>query len=383
MPSPATSARLPQELIDSVVDELKHDVGSLRACSLVSKPWVYRSRRYLFATVHLPTCLLRKWLERVPADPNTRTPLDPHCHVRSLSLQPATTSAPFCIPETFVDHLSSFTQVSTLAIGSSLRKEWTDPFSDSALVAKYFGSLGQSLRKLELTRIHLNMPVLEALLDAFPRLEQILIFSPMMVNEEVKSVEALLHLRERRNNQGPSDVVRRRLCKKVSTRQVNNLTLLFPPRELVVGLIVSLPLRCQELVFAEDAGRSGDKLDLLLSSTGPTLESLVLRNTFDKGESFLPPFTPNRPSPFLTTTVINLTRFNNHARKLPGASEVEDESTAPVQRDAHVHRRSSQTHPNRHLSLPLPNSIPGQMGRRPARGQDQRLVGTREVGGCR
>ena len=361
MPSPATSARLPQELIDSVIDELKHDVGSLRACSLVSKPWVYRSRRYLFATVHLPTCLLRKWLERVPADPSINTPpLDPHHHVRSLSLQPATTSAPFCIPETFVDHLSSFTQVSTLAIGSSLRKEWTDPFSDSALVAKYFGGLGQSLRKLELTRVHLNMAVLKALLDVFPLLEQILIFSPMMVDEEAKSVEAFPpYLRERRNGQGPSDVVRRVPCEKVSTRRVNNLTLLFPPGELVMGLIVSLPLRCQELVFAEDAGRSGDKLDLLLSSIGPTLESLVLRNTFDKGESFLPQFTSNRPSPFLTMTVINFTRFNNHARKLPSPSEVEDESTAPVQRDAHVYRRSSQTHPNRHLSLPLSNRILG------------------------
>ena len=287
MPSPATSARLPQELIDSVIDELRHDVGSLRACSLVSKPWVYRSRRYLFATVHLPTCLLRKWLERVPVHPNS-TPLGPHCHVRSLSLQPGTiTSAPFCIPETFVDHLSSFTQVSTLAIGSSLRKEWTDPFSDSALVAKYFGGLGQSLRKLELTRVYLNMAVLKALLAVSPRLEQILIFSPMMVNEEV-----FPHLRERRNGQGPSDVVRRVPCEnnKLSTRQVNNLTLLFPPRELVVGLTVSLPLRCRELVFAEDAGRSGDKLDLLLNSTGPTLESLVLRNTFDKGEPFLPSF---------------------------------------------------------------------------------------------
>ena len=284
MSSPATSARLPQELIDSVIDELRNDVGSLRACSLVSKPWVYRSRKYLFATVHLPTCLLRKWLQRVSVD--STTSLGPHYHTRSLSLQPATASAPFCIPETFVSHISSFTQVSKLAIGSSLWEEWTDGFSDSALVAKYFGGLGTSLRKLELTRVHLHMVALNALLDIFPHLEQVLIFSPMMMNEETKTMEAFPHLRERRNvakAEGPSNVVVP--CKKVSVRWVNNVTLFFPPRELVVGL-VGFPLRCRELILAEDPEHGGDMFNLLLESTGPTLESLVIRNTFDEGESF-------------------------------------------------------------------------------------------------
>ena len=38
----AASTRLPQELINSLIDELRNDVGSLRTCSLASKPWVYR-----------------------------------------------------------------------------------------------------------------------------------------------------------------------------------------------------------------------------------------------------------------------------------------------------------------------------------------------------
>jgi hypothetical protein len=277
MSSSATSTRLPQELIDNVIDELGNDVGALRTCSLVSKPWVYRSRKHLFATVHLPTCLLRKWLERIPANPVT--PSNPHSQVRSLSLQPAIPCTPFCIPKTFVHHLSSFTEVSKLAIASSLWGEWTNAFSDPALVTEYFGGLGRSLRKLELTRVYLNMVVLEAMLDAFPRLEHILIFSPMMVNDP----EASPHLWERRSvteAEGPSNPVVR--CKEAPIRWVDSVALLFPPRELIVGL-ASLPLRSRELVLAEDSDYGGETFNLLLESTGQTLESLVIRNTFDRG----------------------------------------------------------------------------------------------------
>jgi hypothetical protein len=290
MTSPATSTRLPQELIDSIIDELRNDICSLRTCSLVSKPWVYRSRKYLFATVRLPTCLLRKWLECIPADPTT--PLGPHYHARSLSIEPATASAAFCIPKTFVDHLSSFTQVSKLAIASSRWEEWTDAFSDSGLVAKYFGGFGRSVRKLELTRVYLNMVALEALLDVFPRLEQILIFWPMMVNEEAKCGEVFPRLRERRNVAEDEDLESNLSVvpsyKKVSSarRWVNSVTLFFPPRELVLGL-VSFPLRCRELVLT-DSEYDGDTLNLMLDSTGPTLESLSIRNSFDEGVTPLP-----------------------------------------------------------------------------------------------
>ena len=283
MSSSATSTtHLPQELVDTVIDELKTDVGSLRACSLVSKPWVYRSRKYLFATVNLPTFLRRRWQECIAVRPN----LDPHHHVRSLSLYPAAASAAFCIPETFADHLSSFIQVSRLIITSSLWEEWTDAFSDGALVAKYFGGFGQTLRKLELTRVHLNMVVLDALLDAFPRLEDILIFSPIMVHEEAKNVEAFPHLRERRSSaevqeESPNAIVP---YEGAPVRWVDSVTLLFPPEDLVVGL-TNLPLHCRELVLAEGLDYGGDTFNLLLDSTGPTLESLTIRSTSDRGNT--------------------------------------------------------------------------------------------------
>ena len=329
MSPPATSTLLPQELVDTVIDELKEDVGSLRACSLVSKPWVYRSRKHLFATVNLPTFLLRRWHVRVPA--NSEEPLDPHQHVRSLSLYPATPSAAFGIPETFIDHLSSFHQVSTLTITSSLWEEWTDAFSDGPLVARYFGGFGRALRKLELARVYLNMVALKALLGVFPQLDEILIFSPIMVNDEARSVEAFPHLREHRSitkAEEPPNAVEP--CELAPIRFVDIVTLIFPPKDLVVALS-KLPLRCRELILVEDFHRGGDILNLLFDSTGPTLESLTIRSTLDRGNRIFA-----YPIEVFVLTTVNFTRFNGNARKLPDPPHDKDEGA--VRQNSPIYR---------------------------------------------
>ena len=66
-----------------------------------------------------------------------------------------------------------------------------------------------------------------------------------------------LQLREHRNiieAEGSSDVVAPR--KKSTTQWVDSVTLLSPPRGLVLGL-TNLPLRCRELVLAEDPDYGG------------------------------------------------------------------------------------------------------------------------------
>ncbi|CAL1698634.1 unnamed protein product [Somion occarium] len=45
--------KVPQELIDSIIDELHEDVAALRACALVSSAWLLRSRRGLFHSLTL------------------------------------------------------------------------------------------------------------------------------------------------------------------------------------------------------------------------------------------------------------------------------------------------------------------------------------------
>ncbi|KAF9780754.1 hypothetical protein BJ322DRAFT_1011601 [Thelephora terrestris] len=42
------SCFLPPEILDIIVDLLQNEPKTLKACCLVSKAWIYRSRRHLF-----------------------------------------------------------------------------------------------------------------------------------------------------------------------------------------------------------------------------------------------------------------------------------------------------------------------------------------------
>ncbi|EKM53904.1 uncharacterized protein PHACADRAFT_196346 [Phanerochaete carnosa HHB-10118-sp] len=50
---PALVERLPQELVDKIIDELSTDRRALRSCSLTSRRWLSRSSRHLFASFTL------------------------------------------------------------------------------------------------------------------------------------------------------------------------------------------------------------------------------------------------------------------------------------------------------------------------------------------
>lgn len=47
--------RIPQELVDKFIDELKDDEKSLLGCSLISRCWVARSRHHLFQRIIFPS----------------------------------------------------------------------------------------------------------------------------------------------------------------------------------------------------------------------------------------------------------------------------------------------------------------------------------------
>ena len=42
---------LPQETIDYIIDILRYDPKALKACCLISKPWIPRAQKYLFADI--------------------------------------------------------------------------------------------------------------------------------------------------------------------------------------------------------------------------------------------------------------------------------------------------------------------------------------------
>ena len=72
---------LPAELLDHIVDHLD-TISALRSCCLVSKSWIPRARRHLFAKIKFDTRQkLHSWKRTFP-DPST----SPACYANTLSI---------------------------------------------------------------------------------------------------------------------------------------------------------------------------------------------------------------------------------------------------------------------------------------------------------
>ena len=75
--------RLPAEILDRIVDHLHDAGGALRNCCLVSKSWIPRTRKHLFADIRIRTeDDLKSWKETFP-DPSSSLA----CYTRTLSVQ--------------------------------------------------------------------------------------------------------------------------------------------------------------------------------------------------------------------------------------------------------------------------------------------------------
>lgn len=66
-----SNPRLPPELLDHVIDLLHDTKHTLKECSLVSRSWIPRTRKHLFASIKIKTeAELNSWREMFP-DPST------------------------------------------------------------------------------------------------------------------------------------------------------------------------------------------------------------------------------------------------------------------------------------------------------------------------
>ena len=73
----------PQEILDVIVDHLRDEPTALKACCVVSKYWIHRTRKHLFARVKFHT-------PKPHPEPRKKTPPDPSNspahHTRTLSI---------------------------------------------------------------------------------------------------------------------------------------------------------------------------------------------------------------------------------------------------------------------------------------------------------
>ena len=129
-----TIPRLPQEIIDEILDHLadSNSLGSLRACALTSKSWVQPCRRHLFRTVVFKSTYVDRWFKVFPVQEGS-----PAHHVRELRVWIGGGSR---VPETFFEHTSHFTGADSLCFlghagpPSSLRPSlWKLPQSITSL----------------------------------------------------------------------------------------------------------------------------------------------------------------------------------------------------------------------------------------------------------
>ena len=171
---------LPQELIDKIIDEVSQtgSTHDLRACCLVQKRWVERSRRHLFKEVSLCTAdQIWDWVKLVPPGRD-----EPYHHVRSLTYrQSMGTLGPRQLLDLFPGHFTSFTGLESLRI-DDLSLVW---FTSTSM-QKAFSPVGRFIRTLVAKDVVLTLNRLLMFLTYFPRLETLRLMGDLMMFPEDK-----------------------------------------------------------------------------------------------------------------------------------------------------------------------------------------------------
>jgi hypothetical protein len=155
---------LPPEIVDFIIDFVDN-VRTLKACSLVSKSWVARSRVHLFREVVLFTH--RRWQKIISVGRAS-----PARYTRSLTLtQGSTAPGQWIITDIlypFLRHLQDFKNIQKLVLDGWIPSEFTE-----GGLKKYFGLFGPHLRSLELVGGRTTSEPLLILLGLLPNLEDL------------------------------------------------------------------------------------------------------------------------------------------------------------------------------------------------------------------
>ena len=126
-PTPAKTTaviipRIPQEIIEEILDHLVDDSHSLRSCALVSRSWVPPCQRYLFHSILFTSIRMARWLKAFPV------PEDSPAHrVRHLLFSIGRYDD---VPETFFGYIPWFANVEgvTLSKHEKFHPLWIPPF---------------------------------------------------------------------------------------------------------------------------------------------------------------------------------------------------------------------------------------------------------------
>ena len=153
---------LPPEIFDLIIDHLHNEPITLKACCLVSKSWVPRSRNYIFARVDLSPGSLKSWTKTFPNLSNSPAHHTRNLHVRNLGVLSADICAWIC----------SFRHVQELSVTNF---GWGEPRGFSYLSLH---GLSPTLKSLHLsTSIVTTISEIVRLICSFPLLEDLSLHS--------------------------------------------------------------------------------------------------------------------------------------------------------------------------------------------------------------
>ena len=165
------SSSLLPEILDPIVDHLHDEPATLKACCLVSKSWVPRTRRHFFDVVDFfSPRRLELWMKTFPDPSNS-----PACYTRSLRL-----SGFAVIPLAISDALPwvrSFNHITELQV-------WTEWEEDRNFYFAPLHGLFPILKSLHLCHYFVEPLEVINLVCSFPLLENLSLWSPEDLERE-------------------------------------------------------------------------------------------------------------------------------------------------------------------------------------------------------
>ena len=167
--------RLPQELVEDIINCFSDDRQMLTTCSLVAKAWLLRSRRHLFNEITLNRDRATRWRSIIRPGPGGVS-----CLVCTLTLKQMPGSRWLSTKDldAISDHFSSFQRVENLSVMWLCLADF-EPGS----LARHFVHFGRSLRSLRLSFLSADYSALMTFLPLFPNLRDLLIQTPDLCDD--------------------------------------------------------------------------------------------------------------------------------------------------------------------------------------------------------
>ena len=275
--------RLPQELVEHIIDCLSGDHKTLKTCSLVATTWLARSRHHLFNSISLNNEKATKWCSAIRPGTEGISRL-----VRTLALRqaPGHRWLGTAFLDTIPDHFSSFRHVENLSVSWLVLGD----FNPESL-GRHFVHYGPSLRSLRLSYLSADYSSLMVFLQLFPYLEDLLIHTPDLCDDSPP---------ERISRTAPS------------VHGFLNLLSFDSASSQFVSHLAGLDLQFSSISVFNCDFLSGSPLNNLLEASSSTLRSLELEYiTFCK--NCLLPFLASRSSIHFSVeyTSVSLVRCEN------------------------------------------------------------------------